>query len=139
MLPKSKKRKGKQLEKMVAKELDKIFSYAYSRADSGSGKEHKEDVTLPPEVPLFIECKNHSKEKFSEWWGQLERGCTIGKYPVLIYKLPYKQPQVQMYLNDLIGLMTKQKVTSFGTVKITMPFDGFVFVLKQLFHDKINA
>jgi hypothetical protein len=98
---KSKRAKGKTLEKYVAMELGTLFKYAYSRADSGSGKYNKEDVSLPADVPLHIECKNHAVASVGTWWAQTINGCPSYRFPVLVYRLNYQTlPTVVMRLID---------------------------------------
>ena len=112
MLNRSKKQKGKLLEKFVADELSKIFAFAYSRADSGSGLHHKEDVSLPANVPLFIECKNQAELSLKEWWDNTKDGCPASKYPVLVYKLNYqKEPTVVMRFCDMIDFLSGRQTT----------------------------
>lgn len=124
---KTRKQKGKRLEKYVAKEFKKYFDYTYSRADSGSGKFQKEDVTLPDYVPLFIECKNHNVKSLKRWWKQTLDGCPPSKYPVLIYKLPYFEERVYMKMSDAIGFvsLSKQKIYM-ENVMIDMTFKDFL-------------
>jgi hypothetical protein len=132
MLNSSKKQKGKRLEKFVAGELAKVFSYAYSRADSGSGKFAKEDVTLPKGIPLFIECKNQADLELMTWWRQTLEGCPASKYPVLIYRLNFqKVPTVYLRFGDLLSMMSGKKVDTFQ-FNISLSFDDFLQVLKEI-------
>ena len=131
MLVSSKKQKGKKLEKWVANRLRDIFPFAYSRADSGSGKMYKEDVSLPANVPLFIECKNHATLDLNRWWSQTLYGCPKSKYPVLVYRLPYQSiPNVYMKLDDLLALMSGQNLDAFG-INITITWNDFEKVLNM--------
>lgn len=126
MLTKSKKRKGKDLEKFVASEMKAIFGFAYSRADSGSGKYHKEDVTLPDFVPLHIECKNQAIEKFTDWWNQTIYGCPRSKFPVLVYKLNYwKEPRVMMKYADVANFLIGQKLLNSMEFKVILSWKDF--------------
>lgn len=134
MLPRSKKQKGKQLEKLVAKEFKKIIPYVYSRADSGSGKYHKEDITLPNEIPLFIECKNQAEPKINQWFKDILKKCPENKIPVLIYKENYQKPKVVLYLHNLIDFLsnTNEKIDYEGVLKILieMDFNDFLGLIK---------
>lgn len=135
MLIKNKKQKGKLLEKFVANELKKIFYFVYSRADSGSGKYHKEDITLPDNIPLFIECKNHAEPRIDEWFKDILKKCPDNKYPVLIYKKNYQKPKVVMYFNDMIDFLSNTgKVEYEGYFKFLIEFDfnDFINLLKEL-------
>lgn len=139
MLNKSKKAKGKMLEKFVAKAMGEIFSFSYSRADSGSGLEHKEDVSLPTDVPLHIECKNQAEINISRWWDETIDGCPAYRYPVLIYRLNFqKDPSVVMRMCDLLSFLSGKKI-EFGdeiSMKVTFTFSDFVYLLKKKYADK---
>lgn len=137
MLVSSKKKKGKLLEKFVADQFKDIFTYAYSRADSGSGKFHKEDVSLPREIPLHIECKNQATLDIGGWWRQTLDGCPANKHPVLIYKLPFHDPQVYLYLDALahvLGLRNEEPGFDYA-IPVTLEFKYF----KQLLKDKYKS
>ena len=144
MLPKSKKQKGKRLEKYIARELKKVFGFAFSRADSGSGKFHKEDITLPDNVPLLIECKNQAEPKIETWFRKMEENCPADKYPVLIYKTNYQEPKVVMRISDLLNFLSGLKQYHdfkdlFGfefSFKITFEFKDFVSLLSEAFNVK---
>jgi hypothetical protein len=136
MLPRTKKQKGKQLEKYVANELKKIFKYVYSRADSGSGKLHKEDITILDDIPLFIECKNQAEPKINEWFKDILNKCPDDKYPVLIYKKNYQKPKVVMYFHNLIDFISKTgKIECDGVLKFLVEFDfeKFINLLKTTY------
>jgi hypothetical protein len=110
MLTKSKKQKGKWLEKLVAKKFKEITPYVYSRADSGSGKFHKEDVTLPDNLPFFIECKNQAEINIKQWWKETIDGCPAGKFPILIYKQNYqREPTVVTTFFNLLSYISRVK------------------------------
>ena len=117
MLPKTKKQKGKRFEKYVAKELKKVLGFVYARADSGSGKEHKEDITLPDYVGIYIECKNHAKKDLKRWWSQTVEGCPDSKIPILVYRLNYqKEPTVVMSAIDFLDFLSgewRNRIVSF--------------------------
>lgn len=130
---KSARDKGKRLEKLVANEFRKIDKYAYRRADSGSGKFKKEDVTT--KLPFSIECKHHKIPKIKEWWVDLLYVCPRNRYPVLIYKQDYKTPTVVIMLKDLLSYMSGIKVTSLPT-RIRMDFYEFMKLVKQVEDEK---
>ena len=146
MLPKSKKQKGKRLEKYVTKELKKVFDFVYSRADSGSGKFHKEDITLPDYVPLSIECKNQAELKIETWFRKMEENCPADKYPVLIYKTDYQEPKVVMRISDFLNFLSGSKqyydlpfkdlLGYEFSFKITFEFKDFVDLLLKVFKVK---
>ncbi len=132
MLAKSKKAKGKRLENFVSKRLDKIFVYSYRRADSGSGKFHKEDVTLPSNIPIFIECKKHAKENIKGWWKQTIEGCPVSKMPVLVYELDrWREPMVLCRFSDILWLLS-------GGSRVKMPLHIHMnwYEFEQLLWDK---
>jgi len=118
------------LEKYVADAFKKITPFVYSRADSGSGKFHKEDVTLDEKIPLHIECKNQAELSLVTWWKQTLEGCPASKFPVLIYRLNYQpKPTVYMALNDFFSWLSDQKITAFDT-HISIEFDEFMDLVK---------
>lgn len=132
MLPKSAKQKGKRLEKLVAKELKKIFSFVYSRADSGSGKYHKEDITLPDYVPLSIECKNQAELQIESWFKKTELNCPSSKYPVLIYKQNYqREPKVVMRISDFLNFLSGKRFKYEFNFLITFDFKDFLAVCEN--------
>jgi len=136
MLAKSKKQKGKRLEKYVASKLSKIFRFAYSRADSGSGKYQKEDVSLPDDIPLFIECKNQAELSLKNWWNQTTFHCPHSKYPILIYKLNYqKEPTVVTNLISLIKILREVK-DDMTELKLSMSFGDFLDLVKSAYSEK---
>lgn len=131
---KSRKQKGRQLEKFVAQAFEKIYPFAYARMDSGSGFRHKEDVTLPDNVIWHIECKNHNTPAINAWWEQAKVGCPAWKIPVLIYKLPYQNdPTVVLYLYHLIAFMGKQDISKIypEDYTISMPFSQFTKLIAE--------
>jgi hypothetical protein len=140
MLPKSKKQKGKHLEKWVAGELKKIFGFVYSRADSGSGKFHKEDITLPDEIPFHIECKNQKDKNLKEWWKQTYEACASSKIPVLIYKLNYqKVPTVVMNAADFLDFLSGNfKTRNVDFMENWKRFSDISFLIEFSFSDFFN-
>lgn len=132
----SNRQKGRALQIYIANAFKKITSYVFSRADSGSGKFHKEDVTLPDYIPLHIEAKNHAVADIGDWWKQTLNGCPASKIPVLIYRLNYdKKPTVYMKLTDLI-LMVEDKVGLLSGVKMKIDFDDFMEIVKGKYGQK---
>lgn len=130
MLVKSKKAKGKALEKFVAKAFRDVFGYAYARADSGSGKFQKEDVTIPHEVPLFIEVKNQAKLSLKSWWHQTTYHCPVDKLPVLVYKLDYqKEPTVVMTASGFFQMVKNAKIEEWQDTKIAFSFSDFMEIV----------
>ncbi len=135
----SRKQKGRQLEKFVAKAFEEIYPFAYARMDSGSGFRHKEDVTLPDNVLWHIECKNHNAPSVNSWWEQAKVGCPAWKIPVLVYRLPYQEdPTVVVFLYHLIGFMGKQDITHIdpSDYTISMAFSKFMKLVKERENDK---
>lgn len=127
----STRQKGRALQEYIANAFKKIHPYVFSRADSGSGKFHKEDVTLPDFIPLHIEAKNWAKGSFREWWFQTMNGCPASKYPVLIYRLNYeKKPTVYMRITDLI-LFLGDRVDLLDELKARIDFDDFMNLVEK--------
>lgn len=130
MLPKSAKAKGKRLEKWVCSRLKTIDPHCYSRADSGSGKFHKEDITTS--LPLHIEIKNQATLELLTWWKQTLESCPASKYPVLIYRLNFqKMPTVYMRFSDLLSYISGNKIETFH-FNISLSFNDFLQVVKEV-------
>ena len=137
MLVKSKKAKGRALEGFVAKAFRDVFGYAYARADSGSGKFQKEDVTIPHEVPLFIEVKNQAKLSLKSWWFQTTYHCPVDKLPVLVYKLNYqKEPTAVMTAGGFFQMVKEARVEDWQDVKVAFSFSDFMEIVKCAFYKK---
>lgn len=138
MFVSSRRQKGRKLEKFVAEKLEKIYPFAYSRADSGAGKFHKEDITLPSYIPLHLECKNHAQLHLKDWWGQTLKGCPANKIPVLIYKLPFQDPMVYWQLDDMLGFLARRAVDTEFHCPVTIQFDNFcqLLVLTKSLYEK---
>lgn len=130
MLPRSKKAKGKQLEKYVADELSKIDKYAYRRADSGSGLRKKEDVFTT--LPFFIECKNQAEIHINLWWGKMVENCPADKIPILIYKQNYqREPTVCTMLSYLLDWYLDKKISQELMFFVHLSFTDFINLVKK--------
>ena len=123
------------MEKLVAERLSRIFAFSYARLDSGSGKFRKEDVTLPEDIPLHIECKNHASLSLNEWWKDALHGCPAYKVPVLVYKINFYEPQVYMMLADLLWILgfKEAKDNSKFASHITISFNDFSDLLSATY------
>ena len=129
----STRQKGRVLQEYIAKAFKKIHPYVFSRADSGSGKTHKEDVTLPDFIPLHIEAKNWAKGSPAQWWFQTINGCPRSKCPVLIYRLNYdKKPTVYMKLTDIIFIVAEH-IDLLKDLKVKLDFDDFMSLVGELY------
>lgn len=133
MLGKSRKQKGKDLERFVAKALLEFDKHAYARADSGSGLHRKEDVFTT--LPFFIECKNQAEPSINSWWKQTLDGCPANKLPILIYRLNYqKSPTVVTTYYDLLHFISGvNELPEDNTLKflIHFAFEDFISVIRE--------
>lgn len=131
----STRQKGRILQEFIAKAFKKITPYVFSRADSGSGKYHKEDITLPDYIPLHIEAKNRAVADIKNWWKQTLMGCPKSKYPTLIYKLNYQHDAtVYMRITDFI-LLLENRVDLLDDLKISINFTDFMKVLENKYNN----
>lgn len=134
MLNSSRKAKGKRLEDFVVKALKEIDPTCYRRADSGSGRDNKEDVTTV--LPLHIECKNQEVKNVNKWWKQTCDSCPEDKFPILVYKKNFqREPIVLMCFDDLCALQTnikrKNYVYRIEQFLIQLKFSDFIKILKD--------
>lgn len=130
------KRKGKLLEDYVADKLKELDSYAYRRADSGSGRLRKEDVFT--RLPLFIECKNQKAKLIESWYRKAEMDTPSDRYTVLVYKTDYQQgATVYMRMREFIGLLGGSKIQQGFPQMMMMELSDFISLLKEYgFHTK---
>lgn len=107
------KEKGKMLENHVA---DLIISKGLdSRAKrdgaSGAGNREKGDVSTSMMIlnqNAGIECKNHNTLHIPEWWKQAQKLESLGREPMLVYKLKgtgFENTLCTMYLDTVLELI----------------------------------
>ena len=110
---KSARAKGKELEDFVADKLVEYGLDSKARRDggSGSGTREKGDVCTSAQLlgrNLGIEVKNHETLHIPEWWKQAEKLEVLGREPVLVYKLPNRNPRVvlvSIYLETFLDML----------------------------------
>ena len=108
--------KGKLLEKYVADQirLKEIDLKAYPSHGSGNGATEKGDIWTSMMIlgqNAGIECKNHKTISIPEWWRQTKKLESLGREPVLVYKLPHEPmgaTLVTIYLDTLLDLIKNQ-------------------------------
>lgn len=110
---KSARQKGKDLEDHVADEIVRYGLDPKARRDgaSGAGNREKGDITTSLMVlgqNVGIECKNHKTLSIPEWWRQTKKLESLGREPILAYKIPgdgYEGTLVTIYLDTFLRLL----------------------------------
>jgi hypothetical protein len=108
--------KGKILEKYVADQIRAkgIDLKAYPSHGSGNSTTEKGDIWTSMMIlgqNAGIECKNQAVLKIPEWWKQTKRLESLGREPVLAFKIygePLEATKVVIYLDTLLGLVAGQ-------------------------------
>ena len=103
----SKKAKGKLLEKLVAQRLKEVLAEygidAKVMPMSGAISGFKSDIFT--NLPVNIECKNQERVSLWEWWEQAENQTSIGRFPTLVISRNYqKEPLAVLRFEDLLTL-----------------------------------
>lgn len=114
---KSQVAKGKILEEYVADQIRTkgIDLKAYRSHGSGNGNTEKADIWTSMMIlgqNAGIECKNHANLAIPEWWKQTKKLETLGREPVLVFKIygePLPETKAVVYLDTLLELIKNQK------------------------------
>lgn len=109
--------KGKILEKYVADQirLKGIDLRAYPAHGSGNTNTEKGDIWTSMSLlgqNAGIECKNHKTLHIPEWWLQVRKLESLGREPILVYKInnaPLGDTLCTIYLDTLLELIKNQK------------------------------
>ena len=105
--------KGKLLEKYVADQirLKGIDLKAYPSHGSGSSPTEKGDIWTSMMIldqNVGIECKNHATLHIPEWWRQTKKLESLGREPVLVFKIygePVGETKCVIYLDTLLDMV----------------------------------
>lgn len=105
--------KGKDLEQHLVNQLIEkgLDTRAQRSRGSGNGNGEKSDCWTSLQVlgqNAGFECKNHKKLSIGEWWKQTKKLESLGREPVLVYKLPYNPYSgtlVTIYLDTFLELV----------------------------------
>ncbi len=109
--------KGKLLEKWVADQIREkgLDPRAYPSHGSGNGSGEKGDIWTSMMIlgqNAGIECKNHKSLAIPDWWRQTRKLESLGREPVLTFKLhnePFEGTLACIYLDTLLELIKNQK------------------------------
>jgi len=123
---KTRVQKGKLLEKYVADEIRAkgIDLKAYPSHGSGNGNSEKGDIWTSMMIlgqNAGIECKNHKNLAIPDWWSQTRKLQSLGREPVLVYKLhnqPLSETLCTIYLDTLLDLLAELKNYEDGKKKV---------------------
>lgn len=105
--------KGKFLEDYVADQIVEkgIDPKAHRTPGSGNGNREKGDIITSMMIlgqNAGIEVKNHQNLRIPEWWQQTKKLESLGREPVLAFKLhgePLAETKVVIYLDTLLELV----------------------------------
>ncbi len=119
--PKTRIQKGKDLENYVCDQIIEkgLDDKAVRSAGSGSGTREKADINTKLVVlgqSVGIECKNQKTAKIKDWWKQTQKLETLGREPILVYKLGGESlgdTKAVVYLNTLLDLIKLANSGSF--------------------------
>jgi len=108
--------KGKILEKYVADQIREkgIDPKAYPAHGSGNTNREKADIWTSMIIlgqNAGIECKNQKVIKITEWWPQTRKLESLGREPVLVFKIhhaPLGDTLATVYLDTLLELIKNQ-------------------------------
>lgn len=115
MNPRSAIQKGKELENWIADQIvaKGIDPKAHRTSGSGNGNREKGDITTSMMIlgqNAGIEAKNHATIHIPEWWRQTKKLESLGREPVLAFKLPgesYDDAKVVIYLETFLELVKR--------------------------------
>ena len=117
MKPQSAKAKGKILESYVAEQIrvKGLDPKAYPSHGSGSSPTEKGDIWTSMMIlgqNAGIECKNQKTLAIPDWWRQTQKLQSLGREPVLVYKIPnapFENTLCTIYLDTLLELIKNQR------------------------------
>lgn len=110
---KNTKQKGRLLENHVADEIAKKGIDPRARAESSSGAGNREKGDIWTSMMILgqnagIECKNQKTISIPEWWKQTQKLQSLGREPVLVFKIhhaPLGDSLATVYLDTLLDLI----------------------------------
>ena len=110
--------KGKLLEKYVADQirLKGLDDKCYPSHGSGSSPTEKSDIWTSLMIlgqNAGIECKNHKSLAIPEWWLQVRKLESLGREPVLVYKIhnsPFGDTLCTIYFDTLLELLKENQL-----------------------------
>ena len=109
--------KGKVLEDYVSSQIREkgIDPKAVRSHGSGNTNTEKGDIWTSMEIlgqNVGIECKNQKVIKIQDWWRQTQKLESLGREPVLIFRIdrePLEETKVVIYLDTLLELVAGQE------------------------------
>lgn len=116
--------KGIEWENYIADQIREkgLDPKAIRDGASGAGTREKADINTSVQIfgrNLGIEAKNHEKLNLPDWWRQVEKLETLGREPILIFKLPNRSPRIPLvtiyldtFLDMLVALQGEDNVKS---------------------------
>lgn len=108
MKPKSKKQKGSQFERKIAKKINfylKEYGIEAKRMPLSGGGWMKGDIWTN-KLPVTFECKNQEKWKPLQWFSQVEgENEGSGKIPVVVMSRNRERDFAMLLFDDLLFLM----------------------------------
>ena len=111
------RQKGQILEKHVCEQikLKQIDLHARPSFNSGATNTEKADIWTSMMIlgqNAGIECKNQKKLAIPDWWKQVKKLESLGREPVLVFKIHNSglgDTLATVYLDTLLDLIKNQK------------------------------
>lgn len=117
MKPSSAIKKGRLLEEWLVSQLREkgIDERAYRSHGSGNGNGEKSDCWTSAMVlgqNIGFECKNQATIKIPEWWKQVRKLESLGREPVLVFKIahaPLGDSLATIYLDTFLDMVKENR------------------------------
>ena len=112
----NKRQKGQQLEKYVCEQIKAKGIDVHARPSFNSGATNTEKADIWTSMMILgqnagIECKNQATLHIPDWWKQTKKLESLGREPVLVFRIPYEQEtdtKCVIYLDTLLELIKNQ-------------------------------
>ena len=111
------KQKGLVLEKYVCEQIISKGLDDRARPSYNSGATNSEKADIWTSLMILgqnagIECKNQKNLAIPDWWSQTRKLQSLGREPILVYKLhnqPLSETLCTVYLDTLLDLLAELK------------------------------
>jgi Holliday junction resolvase len=112
--PSTKRQKGKDFERDIAKDLREsgLDKKARRMPCSGALEDLKADI-ICPELPIHIEAKRQEKWNVDDYYQQALSGKKQHEIPIVVMKKNRKEAMALLSWRDLIHIMQMAKETGF--------------------------
>lgn len=112
------RQKGQILEKHIAEQIRAKGLDDHCRPSFGSGSTNTEKADIWTSLMILgqnagIEAKNHKSLAIPEWWSQTKKLESLGREPVLVYKIhnaPLSDTLCTIYFDTLLEILKENEV-----------------------------